>query len=258
MAASGGERADPQPIRRQRRRVAWGHVVRWSAIGLVAFLLLALVADDPVSRTMRDWPQVERQFFRWLTRWGEADWMVIPPLLIMLVAWLAKLFGKLDYTWRWGLSAASALSRFVFFGVAVPGLTAALFKRLFGRARPVHIDELGTLYFEPGSFLDYSLQGFPSGHATSAFAFATVLAILAGWRWGIVFFGVAAMIAISRIVVGAHYLSDVLAGGLLGTTGAVFVKLWFQQRGMFGVPERGETVRPFVPLKRLFRRYFAR
>jgi len=56
---------------------------------------------------------------------------------------------------------------------------------------------------------------FPSGHATVAFACATVLA-LAVPRLALPLFALAALVAWSRVYVGVHYPLDVLAGALLG------------------------------------------
>lgn len=58
---------------------------------------------------------------------------------------------------------------------------------------------------------------FPSGHAATSFAVATVLALVYRQRWlqGLVML-VAALIAYSRIYLGHHYPSDVLAGMILG------------------------------------------
>ena len=56
---------------------------------------------------------------------------------------------------------------------------------------------------------------FPSGHATVAFACATVLALaVPRLRWWL--FGLAALIAWSRVYVGVHYPGDVLGGALIG------------------------------------------
>ncbi len=60
---------------------------------------------------------------------------------------------------------------------------------------------------------DYS---FPSGHTTSAFTTATVLAhfVPAG---SLVFYGVAALVGLTRMILGVHYPTDVLIGSLIGT-----------------------------------------
>ena len=57
---------------------------------------------------------------------------------------------------------------------------------------------------------------FPSGHSTSSFAAAIVIAVCMGRRFGIPAIIVAALIAFSRLYLGVHYPSDVLAGALIG------------------------------------------
>jgi len=85
-----------------------------------------------------------------------------------------------------------------------------LLKLLVARPRPCHtIAELHPLVGCGDSF------SFPSNHAANAFALATVLALRTPrWRW--IAFAAAAIAAYARLHVGAHYLSDVLAGAALG------------------------------------------
>jgi undecaprenyl-diphosphatase len=61
---------------------------------------------------------------------------------------------------------------------------------------------------------------FPSGHAASSFAFATGVA-LEKPMIGIPLYGLAAAVAYSRVYVGVHYPSDVIAGAIVGTGMAV-------------------------------------
>lgn len=56
---------------------------------------------------------------------------------------------------------------------------------------------------------------FPSGHASTAFAAATVLAVFDKRRRGFYYF-VAIIISFSRIYLGCHYFLDVVAGGMIG------------------------------------------
>jgi undecaprenyl-diphosphatase len=74
-------------------------------------------------------------------------------------------------------------------------------------------------------------HSFPSGHATSSFAAATVLAFALRRRPArAAAFVLAALIALSRVHVGVHYPLDVLAGSLLGLTIGVVVtggRAWY-------------------------------
>jgi undecaprenyl-diphosphatase len=60
-----------------------------------------------------------------------------------------------------------------------------------------------------------SSYSFPSGHATTSFACATVLSAFAP-RWRVPFFLLAALIALSRLYNGVHYPTDVVAGAFVG------------------------------------------
>jgi undecaprenyl-diphosphatase len=68
---------------------------------------------------------------------------------------------------------------------------------------------------------------FPSGHAATSFAGATMLAFLLGRRVAPVLLVLAALVAASRVYVGVHYPVDVVAGAALGT-GVTLVLRWLE------------------------------
>lgn len=70
---------------------------------------------------------------------------------------------------------------------------------------------------------------FPSAHASRAFAVAVVIAVAYTRRIWIAGFVVAGLIGLSRIYLGLHWPSDVLAGALLGATLALAF-VWAAQR----------------------------
>jgi len=69
-----------------------------------------------------------------------------------------------------------------------------------------------TIFSSANCPKDYS---FPSGHASTAFAAATVIAFYdKKMRW--LYYSVAGLISFSRIYLGCHYFFDVIAGGIIG------------------------------------------
>jgi undecaprenyl-diphosphatase len=94
-------------------------------------------------------------------------------------------------------------------------------KLIVRRVRPSHALNDVHLVLDAGG-----RYGFPSNHATNAFAAATVL----GWifkRWRKWLLALAGLIGYSRIYVGVHYPGDVLGGTLLGScTGWLVVLLY--------------------------------
>jgi undecaprenyl-diphosphatase len=92
---------------------------------------------------------------------------------------------------------------------AADGLSLAL-RQTIGRERPP------LVYPEPKPLVDVPHSGaFPSGHASAAFACATVFA-WASPRLRVPAFVLAAAIAWSRVYVGVHWPLDVLGGAVLG------------------------------------------
>jgi undecaprenyl-diphosphatase len=73
-------------------------------------------------------------------------------------------------------------------------------------------------------------SSFPSGHAASAAAFATAVAMESP-RAGLAVVPVAAAVAYSRVHVGVHWSSDVLAGAAVGTGAALLTRRWWPVRG---------------------------
>jgi undecaprenyl-diphosphatase len=88
---------------------------------------------------------------------------------------------------------------------ALGELSSDVLKDLIPRARP-HVHALVT---RPHS------HSFPSGHATTSFACATVLALMLP-RLAVPLLVLAAAVAWSRVYVAVHYPLDVLAGAVLG------------------------------------------
>ena len=96
-------------------------------------------------------------------------------------------------------------------------LINGILKNIVGRIRPYEvIDGLNCLV---GVQKDPS---FPSGHTTSSFAVAWIIFKKLPKKFGIPALILAALIALSRLYVGVHYPTDVLAGVFIGILLGIF------------------------------------
>lgn len=136
---------------------------------------------------------------------GGAVWIAI--LLILLLR---------KNTRRYGITGV----------VSLAAATAIYFvlNRIVRRTRPfLAVKGLAMLGSKP---LNYS---FPSGHTTSAFAVAVIVFLCLPRKFGIPALILAALIAFSRLYIGVHYPTDVLAGFLIGTITAVVVRAFMMR-----------------------------
>jgi undecaprenyl-diphosphatase len=119
-----------------------------------------------------------------------------------LVAVVVALFGGPERYLAIGSAALAAGAGIAFFLWA---------KRITGRRRPCHIQpHCWSTLLPPDQF------SFPSGHTITAFAILTPLLVLYP-EFTLEFMFVALSIAASRIILGMHFLSDVLVGAAAGT-----------------------------------------
>jgi undecaprenyl-diphosphatase len=125
------------------------------------------------------------------------------------VKWpLIAAFGAIGDSRRRCTSRVCALSASLAAGVAT--ITVALLKEVTDRARPpVAESSVQPLIAIPDS------TSFPSGHAATAFAAATAVALVYP-RFRVPVLLLAALVALSRVYLGVHYWSDVLVGSLFG------------------------------------------
>jgi membrane-associated phospholipid phosphatase len=175
----------------------------------VPFALFLAVAEDVAEEEVLTW---ETQILRWAAERRT-------PLIDALMRVITDLGATVS------LSAAAAaivalllLKRlhreavFVALAVGSAALLNALLKQLFQRPRPDVVSPVVTAH----GF------AFPSGHTMSSMAFACAVTFLCWrlrwrWRWpvSVAAFAFALLVGLSRIYLGVHFPSDVLAGWLI-------------------------------------------
>lgn len=130
--------------------------------------------------------------------------------MIWIVATVLLLIPK--KTRKAGIVSAAALLGSLLFN-------NMLIKNIVQRQRPyVTLETLKIIIPRPSDF------SFPSGHSAASFAAAASFYRLLPKKFGILAIVLAALIAFSRLYVGVHYPTDVLAGALMGIALSYFAQ----------------------------------
>ncbi|HEV2606557.1 MAG TPA: phosphatase PAP2 family protein [Xanthomonadaceae bacterium] len=174
----------------------------WRNFGLISGGLIVTMAvlDKPVrDAAQRNRSTSSDRFFRNIEKFGTKQYGL--PLLAGFYG-----YGALADDYEAKTVALDGFSASI-----LSSLVTSTIKGVVGRKRPN--TGLGPHYFVPFQG-DYS---FPSGHATRAFAFASVIATHYDSPWvDATVYGVAGLVGLARIQLDAHWASDVVGGALIG------------------------------------------
>jgi undecaprenyl-diphosphatase len=202
-------------------RVVGGTIVTFTVVAIVALTLDAWMAAGA-----RQAPPRLVDAFEFVTQFGKSGWFLWPTGLALLA--LAFVGPALSRTSKLIVAALAMRLAFVLLAVGIPGLVVSVIKRLIGRARP-YVPETVDPYLYQWFVWQSDYASLPSGHATTAFSAAVAIGAL--WPQArIAMWTYAAIIAVSRVMVTAHFPSDVLAGAVCGAVGALLVREWFANR----------------------------
>jgi undecaprenyl-diphosphatase len=250
-----------RPRRGPRAWPSWpphGRLLIGTLAAVFILTLILVLTDAWAIENARTLPAWASRLFAVITDYGKSNWFLVP--LAVALGGLALLVGPrlgraAELLW---LSIAVRLI-FMFAAIGLPGLFVTILKRLIGRARPFVGGEADPYLFAP---LGWSAKfaSLPSGHSTTAFAAAVAVGAL--WPRARPFMWCfAVLIGVSRVAVIAHHPSDVIAGALAGTIGAILVRDWFAVRRLgFVIADDGLVRAKPMPavarLKRLAARLF--
>ena len=186
------------------------------SLSMISFFLL----DERVYHLTRVTNKETREIWLMITDLGSSGWMAIALISLWVISSILAHFTPENL--RWKLLARQSV--FVFVAVAMTGIFTMIVKALVGRARPYLFDSEGPFGFDPFVFQS-SYASWPSGHTTTAFAFAVAIVLLMP-RLKYILLPLAILAAYSRMAVDAHYLADVIMGTTIGVIGTILVYQW--------------------------------
>jgi undecaprenyl-diphosphatase len=199
-----------------------------AAVFVAVFVFGMIFIDAAAINAVGRLPRWVISAFDWITDFGKSGWFLWPLGILFLA--LAARPRSLTHASQHVLAAVMVRVGFLFAAIAVPGVFTNVVKHIFGRARPGVGGSVDPTLFSPFSW-PAAYAGLPSGHATTAFSVLVAFGCL--WpraRTALLIY--ALLIVASRIMVTAHYPTDVLAGALVGTIGALMVRRYFALRGL--------------------------
>lgn len=158
-----------------------------------------------------------KNLFEYVTFFGQGGWYLIISCLLFIF------FKVVDKN---PLYSNRAL--FFFVSLSASGIVTNIFKVIFGRYRPVMLFREGLFGF---TFFAYghSLTSFPSGHS------AIITAVMMFFyfiypKYKYIYIFITILVMASRVILTAHFVTDVIFGAYLAIFVSIYLKYLFEQR----------------------------
>ncbi len=210
----------------------------WLLLAMALLVAVLLPFDGAISQHAQALPPEIVAFNAGITDFGTFSWMIYGSGSIVIIAYILHrvsrsqgFFTKSKTAWRLAL----------YFLVTIGSASAFvhLAKLVIGRARPELFAEYGAHSLSFLSGHDWLFQSFPSGHSAAVGSFFGAFSMLMP-RMRIVFALGALAIGVTRVIVGAHYPSDVAAGLLTGLWTAMMTAFFFARKNwIFQLDDNG-------------------
>lgn len=188
-------------------------------IGIIAIGFICLFLDPLIREQTMVMPHFILSTFQIITRLGDAIFAIPIALGIFGVTYYKLPKNRIQTLKTLGATVITMLSGAVIINLG---------KFLIGRARPKLYEEFGAYHFKPFASAGYDYASFPSGHTmTWALLAFSLINLLPKYRHYLTLSAI--LVALSRIIVGSHYLSDVFFSLILSAI-IVFYAHYYTQR----------------------------
>ena len=187
----------------------------WAGLFLIVLGAGAILIDRRAAHFIYDHVNARaHKFLDGITHYAKAGHWLAVAILALAGAALARHFGArgrdLPLLINYSLAFIASLT--------VGSAILHVIKLVLGRRRPRDDMEMGLYGFKPLAFnLDYN--SFPSGHALTICCVAVIFTCVWPLLWPL-WFGIAMILAVTRALLTAHFLSDVMIGAGIGLIAA--------------------------------------
>ena len=204
-----------------------------TCIYLLLGALVFLFFDYSISKFFYNINSQTKSLFETLTHFGDSLYFFVPTILVWAVIKTIQNKNKIILT-------ISDISLFIFFNILISGMAVQIFKHILGRPRPpiFHLYNLSSLDFFQ---FDSKWHSFPSGHTATIFAFTFCLIFLFP-RIKNILITIAVVIASTRVIVGAHYVSDIFGGVLVAYITSILLREKFFQKSKLFKSDQGYLI----------------
>ena len=170
----------------------------------IVVILFTFLIDSKLTLFIFELNEPFKSFFHTATKFGDSFYYLIIIVLLFFILRVKKNISPI-------FKNLYDLNTFVFYNIMLSGIVTQILKHIVGRPRPkMLLSEYQSFDINLLSF-NSNFHSFPSGHTSTIFSIVFVFYFLFPViKKYIISLGI--FIALTRLIIGAHYLSDVIAG----------------------------------------------